>query len=73
MLKRDVLSAVCGRDVIIYPDRDAIDEWKNIIKGLSDIANFIVSDFCERTAPPEATKYDIADYIISNRYQEYPF
>lgn len=66
MLKRDVLKVLSGRKVMVYPDRDAIDEWKSTISSFRDIANFTVSDFCERTAPTGAEKYDIADFIIDS-------
>lgn len=63
MLKREVLKPLLGRDVIVIPDRDAIREWQTCIGGMSDIANFTVSDFCERAAPEGELKFDIADYL----------
>lgn len=63
MLTREVLRPLQGRDVIVIPDADAVDEWTATVNGLADIANFTVSDFCRRVAPSGEPKYDIADHI----------
>ena len=63
MLKRDVLQPLQGRDVMVIPDRDAIIEWTDALRGMADIANFTVSDFCLRYAPEGELKFDIADYL----------
>lgn len=63
MLRRDVLLPLRGRDVIVIPDRDAISEWTGKINRMGDLANFTVSDFCERQAPESELKFDIADYL----------
>lgn len=65
-LKRTV-GVLRGRRVMVYPDRDAISTWKQQLHEMRDIALFEVSDLCERCAPADEAKYDIADYIISNR------
>ena len=62
-LKRHVLLPLQGRDVIVIPDRDAVDEWRTKIEGMADLANFTVSDFCQRVASESQPKFDIADYI----------
>ena len=62
-LKRQSLLPLQGRDVIVMPDCDAVDEWRTKIDGMKDLANFTVSDFCRRTAPEGQPKFDIADYI----------
>ena len=67
MLKRDVLMPLRGRDVIVIPDRDAIEEWTQTLRGLADLANFTVSDFCRQQAPDDQPKFDIADYIQQQR------
>ena len=64
MLQRKYLEALRGRDVIVIPDCDAVDKWKETIDTVRDIANFIVNDFCQRMAPEDQPKYDIADYFI---------
>ena len=62
-LKRETLQPLRSRDVIVIPDRDAIQEWKQTLKGMADLANFTVSDFCRQNAPDGQMKYDIADYL----------
>ena len=64
MLKREVLSPLQQRNVIVIPDRDAITSWAEAISHLRDIANFTISDFCERAAPEDDRKFDIADFIL---------
>lgn len=70
LLKRKALKPLQGRDVIVIPDRDAIDEWTAIIRGMADMANFTVSDFCRKAAPKGQPKFDIADYL---QEQNMPF
>ena len=62
-LKRQPLQPLHGRDVIVIPDSDALEEWRDKVSGMTDLANFIVSDFCRRLAPKDQPKFDIADYI----------
>ena len=62
-LKRDVLKPLQGRNVLVVPDCDAVDEWADAVNELTDLANFTVSDFCRRRAPADQPKYDIADYL----------
>ena len=71
-LKRRVLQPLQGRDVLVIPDRDAIQAWTETIATMRDLANFVISDFCERQAPSCAEKFDIADYIQQLR-QPMPF
>lgn len=66
-LQRKNLMALQGRNVIVIPDRDAIDLWKESIAALSDIANFTVSPFCLNTGKADDLHYDVADYIIGQR------
>ena len=63
MLKRDVLLPLRGRDVLVIPDCDAIEDWTQVILTMKDLANFTVSDFCRRQAPADQPKFDIADYL----------
>lgn len=62
-LKRDVLQPLKGRNVLVIPDCDAVDEWSAAVNELTDLANFTVSDFCRRQAPGDQPKFDIADYL----------
>lgn len=73
MLKRNVLQPLQGRDVIVIPDCDAVDEWSSVVGTMADLANFAVSDFCRRTAPEGQPKYDIADYLCLQLLQPLPF
>ena len=68
MLKRSVLSCLRGRIVMVYPDRDAIKEWEEKLRHMQDIAPFRVSRLCDRVAPTDQPKYDVADFIISHRF-----
>jgi hypothetical protein len=70
MLKRDVLKPLRGRNVIVIPDCDAVEEWSHTVATMKDLTNFTVSDFCQRMAPANQPKYDIADYIVE---QNMPF
>jgi hypothetical protein len=70
LLKRKALKPLQGHDVIVIPDCDAIEEWTAIIKGMADLANFTVSDFCRKVAPTGQPKFDIADYL---QEQNMPF
>lgn len=62
-LNRQVLEPLRNRDVVAIPDRDAIPLWTETLDGMKDLANFTVSDFCERHAPADQLKFDIADYL----------
>lgn len=64
MLTRPVLEPLRGRQVMVFPDRDAIGEWTQLLHTMRDLATFTVSDFCERMAPAEDLKFDIADYVV---------
>ena len=72
MLKREALMPLKGRDVIVIPDCDAVDEWADTIATMQDIANFTVSDFCRRMAPPDQPKFDIADYLQQRQQLSHP-
>lgn len=64
MLKRSMMECLRGRQVMVFPDRDAIDDWTALLHSMRDIAFFSVSDFSERFAPQGDAKYDIADYVV---------
>lgn len=63
MLRRQVLKPLQGRSVVVVPDCDAVGEWTKTLQGMADLANFTVSDFCQRQAPEGQPKFDIADYL----------
>ncbi len=62
-LTRQAMMPLKGRDVIVIPDCDAVEEWTEKVGGMADLANFTVSDFCRTMAPEEEPKYDIADHL----------
>ena len=64
MLKRSLMERLRGRQVIVFPDRDAIGEWRELLHGMRDIATFTVSDFSEQFAAEGDRKFDIADYMV---------
>lgn len=61
MLKRSVLEPLRGRDVMVFPDNDAIEEWSQKLAGMSDLANFCVVK--EKMGTGE--KDDVGDEIIA--------
>lgn len=68
-LKRRVLAPLKGRSVVVFPDRDAVDEWTAQLAGMADIACFSISDFAPLAASEGAKGYDVADNIISQILQ----
>lgn len=66
-ISRKSLSCLHNRDVIVLPDRDAVDEWKAKILPLKDIASFTFSPFIERQLLECGSKGDIADWVIMKR------
>lgn len=64
-LNSSTLAPLKGRNVTVFPDRDAIQEWREKLEQFAWLANFVVSDFCEKMAPSEEKKYDIADFLLS--------
>ena len=64
MLKRPLLEALRGRQVIVMPDRDAAEEWAAKIATMQDIATFQMSSFCDCNTEADNKKMDIADLIL---------
>ena len=67
LLNRRALQVLRGRRVMVYPDRDAIREWTEKLQGMRDLFDYRISGFCESFAPKGEEKFDIADFIISER------
>lgn len=67
LLKREILLPLTNRDVIVFPDLDAHNEWEKTIAKNQDIANFHISHFLRTKSSPDNPKSDIADYIINSR------
>ncbi len=66
-LQRKHLMPLQGRDVIVIPDRDAIDLWKKSLSTMMDIANFTLRPFSLKGGSESDLHYDVADYIIEQR------
>ena len=47
MLNRDRLECMRGRKVIVMPDCDAVEEWREKLSTMQDIATFVISDMVE--------------------------
>lgn len=60
MLKRQVLAPLANRDVLVFPDKDAMAEWSDKLRTMQDLAHFVVSD----QGQTEDAKSDIADAIL---------
>ncbi len=60
MLKREVLAPLANREVLVFPDKDAVAEWSEKLRGMQDLAHFVVSDMGQT----EAEKSDIADRLM---------
>lgn len=68
--KESALSCLRNRSVIVYPDKDAIPEWREQLDRMKHITAFKVADFAEVNSPADNAKFDIADYILSKRLQQ---
>lgn len=66
-LNRKCLEPLRNRRVIVIPDCDAIDEWKQRLDQLRDITPFRISSICTTALPSLGPKADIADLIISQK------
>lgn len=64
MLTRERLKPLRHCNVIVFPDRDAISLWTEQLESMNDMFNYTVNEFCERHAPADQLKYDIADYLL---------
>lgn len=66
-LKAEMCGILRGRDVILFPDLGAFDDWKEKGEQIARRVGFslMVSDLLERTATPadRAAGLDIADYL----------
>ena len=63
MLTRDRLLCLRNRHVIVIPDTDAIEDWRRLLKGMQDIASFVISSLTDeiRKIGPKA---DVADWVV---------
>lgn len=65
-LNAEKCSVLRGRKVVLFPDLNGFDKWRDKAKDLSNIANFKVDDLLERYATPgeKSQGLDLADYLI---------
>ena len=64
-MKDDKLRVLSGRTVLLFPDADGYDEWKQRAESMT-YCKTIVSDLIEKHATPKqkADHIDIADWIV---------
>ncbi|MBO4662868.1 MAG: hypothetical protein J5663_00475 [Bacteroidaceae bacterium] len=63
MLTRDRLHCLRGRKVLVMPDCDAVDEWREKLDTMRDLATFIISDMVEEFRKL-GNKADIGDWVV---------
>lgn len=64
MLTRQMLEPLRGRDVLVFPDRDALPDWRDKLSSLQDMANFVLSTYWMDEV---GAKGDIADWIMKEK------
>jgi len=64
-LNADKCKSLAGREVIVYPDADATQEWTARAKALTYCHSVKVSDWARNE--PQNSKRDLADVIIEER------
>jgi len=67
-LNADKCKCLAGRDVIIYPDADATEEWRERSKSLTYCRQVQVSDWARNE--PQNSKRDLADVVMEQRRKE---
>lgn len=68
-ISRESLQCLQGRNVLVLPDHDAIEEWKSKLEKMQDIASFTFSPFNDNQLLECGEKGDIADWIIKKLSQ----
>jgi len=66
VLKPEYAKSLKDRDVTLYPDIGAYDEWKERSKSFTHCRSISVSRLLETNADVQAFKngYDLADYLV---------
>jgi len=67
-LSPDRCKCLAGRDVIIYPDADATEEWRERSKALTFCRGVKVSEWARNE--PQSSKRDLADIVMEQRRKE---
>lgn len=72
-LKAERCGVLTGRTVILFPDLNKYEQWKERAQELSRIATFTVSDLLERKATEEERSkgLDLADYLVRFDYRDF--
>lgn len=65
-LKESKFKPLAGRKVVLYPDLNVFEKWKQKADALADIARIGISEILEKNATDEERKkgLDLADYLI---------
>lgn len=68
----DKLKVLRGRKIIIYPDTDSLNEWREKAQKISFLMSAKISDLLNQEASQEEIKqgFDMADYIIKQVKQQ---
>ena len=65
--------ALLNRDVVLFPDLNGFEKWKEKAQELSGLNSLTVSDLLERKATAEERKQglDLADYLVNYDYTNF--
>jgi len=63
-LFRDKFKPLAGRNVVLFPDLGAVEDWRELAVKLSDIAPVTVDDYLEKLELAE--KCDLCDFLTSD-------
>lgn len=63
--KPDLCKPLAGRNVLVYADADAVDEWREKIAQLTFCKSIRLSDWSK--GEPQGSKRDIADLILEEQ------
>jgi len=62
-----------GRTVVLFPDLNGYEKWRNKAKKLSHLAKFSISDLLELKANDTERKkgFDLADFLLKFHYKDF--
>lgn len=68
-LSSERCKVLCGRNVVLYPDLNALKKWQQIATKLSNIATFKVSELIELKASEmeKLQGMDLSDFLIEKK------
>jgi hypothetical protein len=72
-LTEEKCRALKGRRVMLYPDLNAFDKWKQKAKELEHLARFGVLDWLQQhaTETDKQNGLDLADYLLRHNYRKF--